>query len=204
MNGFEFVKVKNNAFLYGTENRTITLDNSFMMMKHPVTVSQYKAFCKSVNCQMPATPNWGWIDDHPIVNISWQDANNFAEWLELSLPTTEEWQLASRGVYGRKYPWGNDWDPDRCCNSVKGQIKSTAKIGSYPAGVSPYGIHDMAGNVWEWTCSKYNNSDEYIIQGGSWFNFNEVNFANSYLNHRLPDNFYNNVGFRCILRLPGI
>jgi serine/threonine-protein kinase len=204
MNGFEFVKINNNPFLYGDDNRTVILDNSFMMMKYPVTVSQYRAFCSITGRNMPMQPNWGWIDEHPIVNVSWYDANDFAEWLELALPTTEEWELASRGIYGRLYPWGNEWDFSRCCNSVNGQIKSTIKIGSYPSGVSPYGVHDMAGNVWEWTCSNNRINEDYIVHGGSWFNFHENNFHNTFVNYRSPENFYNNVGIRCILRLPGI
>ncbi len=202
MNGFEFVKVNNNPFLYGENNIQMTLECSFMMMKYPVSVSQYKAYCKAANRNMPMPPNWGWIDDHPMVNISWYEAKEFANWIELALPTSEEWQLASRGVYGRLYPWGNEWDKNRCCNSVETPVKSTVKIGLYPAGTSPYGIHDMAGNVWEWTGSILQDIDDYIIQGGSWFNFHEKSFYNTFTNHRPPDNCYNNVGFRCILRLP--
>ncbi|MEI6520406.1 MAG: hypothetical protein WCO98_10290, partial [bacterium] len=71
MNGFEFVKVNNNPFLCGDDNRTVVLDCSFMMMKYPVTVSQYRAFCSITGRDMPLPPNWGWIDDHPMINVTW-------------------------------------------------------------------------------------------------------------------------------------
>jgi formylglycine-generating enzyme required for sulfatase activity len=112
-------------------------------------------------------PVWDWESkrDHPVRYISWIDAMAYCQWLNerlqhelpegfvLRLPTEAEWEKAARGVKGREYPWGNEFDKDRC-NSAESNFQDTTPVGFYsPRGDSPYGCADMAGNVWEWTHS---------------------------------------------------
>jgi formylglycine-generating enzyme required for sulfatase activity len=96
-------------------------------------------------------------ENHPVVLVSWDDAVAYCRWLTETtgrpyrLPTEAEWEKGARGTEGRIYPWGNQWD-DRLCNSAESEKRGTTPVDAYPAGASPYGLLDMAGNVWEW-CS---------------------------------------------------
>jgi iron(II)-dependent oxidoreductase len=113
--------------------------------------------------------NWSGKADHPVVNVTWREALEYCNWLQtmmgkdlpaaagrVRLPTEAEWEKAARSPVAeevREWPWGNEFDKDKC-NSEEGGKKSTTPVGIYsPLGDSPYGIVDMAGNVWEWTVS---------------------------------------------------
>jgi formylglycine-generating enzyme required for sulfatase activity len=93
-----------------------------------------------------------------VVAVSWHDAMAYCRWLSevagktYSLPSEAEWEKGARGTDGRIYPWGNRWDVRRC-NNLQGGKGETTPVGTYPRGASPYGLLDIARNVWEWTRS---------------------------------------------------
>ena len=117
----------------------------FWIYRDPVTVAQFHACCRETGWSMPAAPEWGWRDDHPMVNVSWADIHHYATWAQAGIPTEAQWEKAARGTDGRIWPWGNTWMPDYCNHT-----STTQPVGSHPGNVSPYGVRDMVGNVWEW------------------------------------------------------
>lgn len=139
----------------------VTLDG-YWIYQTPVTVKQYRAYCDATGKKMPTPPLWGWKDDHPMVNINWQEAKQYADWAGAALPTEAQWEKAARGTDGRLYPWGNTWDAKQCVHSNKvwGDKNSTQPVGTCLKNASPYGALDMAGNVWE-MCADWFGNDYY-------------------------------------------
>ena len=147
--------------------------------------------------------------DHPVVQVSARDAAAFCAWLGLRLPSEAEWEFAARGTDQRRYPWGNDladapaarqanFGTLACCaaDASDGYLH-TAPVGSYPAGASPFGLLDMAGNVWEWTSSRFpGKPHQVVLRGGGWGN-NPYCLRTSYRHGNPPDIGLSMVGFRC-------
>jgi formylglycine-generating enzyme required for sulfatase activity len=139
-------------------------------------------------------------DNYPVTMVSLNDAIAHCEALDKRLPTEQEWEKAARGTDGRIYPWGNEFDKIRCITSesaavAAGQPGFLAPVGSCEKGQSPYGVEDMAGNVWEWTSSwdqRYS-----VLRGGSFFE--DRNYAMVYSNLlSIPDDAKDYAGFRCV------
>lgn len=150
----------------------------FWIYRDPVTVAQFRACCLATEWTMPAAPEWGWQETHPMVNVSWQDVIHYATWAEATIPTEDQWEKAARGTDGRIWPWGNTWEPDHCS-----QATTTQPVGTRPGNVSPYGVRDVVGNVWEWCQAspigeyerapvkrqrRLSSISGHVLRGGSW------------------------------------
>lgn len=111
-------------------------------------------------------------DDHPVVLVSHDDAVAYAAWLSAEtgrrwrLPTEAEWEKAARGVDGRRFPWGDGWDPGRLNSADDGPF-DTVPVGGFIDGASPFGMLDAAGQVFEWTASAV-GPGRFLVKGGSW------------------------------------
>jgi formylglycine-generating enzyme required for sulfatase activity len=164
--------------------------DGYYIDKYPVTNEQYKKFCDATGHKYPKYWKKGLFStndlpdklrNHPVVDVSWNDIQEYCKWAGKELPTEAQWEKAARGTDGRIYPWGNGWDASKACYKQS----STCAVGSYPQGASPYGVMDMAGNVWEWCrdwydANYYANSPDHnptgpdsgksrVVRGGSCF-----------------------------------
>ncbi len=137
--------------------------NAFWMDKYEVTNAQYGRCLAAGKCApLPVSRSntrdsyFGnrQYDNYPVVAVSWNDAKLFCEWANKRLPTEAEWEKSARGIDGRLYPWGNTFDKNKA-NIWRGDGGDTTAVGTYPTGASPYGVMDLAGNVWEWVADWY-------------------------------------------------
>ncbi len=198
--GIELIKIPAGEFLYGDDKQKVALPE-FWLAKTPVTNAQYKAFVDATGHQPPSHWSDGQIpkgkETHPVVNVSWDDAQAFCRWAGLRLPAEQEWEKAARGTDGREYPWGSAAPTDQLCNFNR-NVKDTTSVGRYsPAGDSPYGLADMAGNVREWCEDWYDSGHKYrVMRGGSWLN-EQWYVRAAYRDRVNPEGWLDNLGFRC-------
>ena len=178
------------------------------MDAHGVTVGQFKKFLKSSGYKPDEAINWNQVykysptDKHPISRVTWHDATAYAKWAGKRLPTEKEWEFAARGgLIGKEYSWGDDVNLARDYANYTGldgsdKWKYTAPVGSLqPNG---YGLHEMAGNVFEWCQNRYNSDqDRRVLRGGSWYNDTHyLRVANRYNYDPAGGNYA--YGFRCV------
>jgi serine/threonine-protein kinase len=239
--GAEMVYVPAGEFLMGSEDanadndeapeHTVYLD-AYWIYKYEVTNEQYAVFLNEMGNQSEGGATWldasdedanihesggEWTadsgyEDHPVVEVTWYGAQAYCTWAGGELPTEAQWEKAARGEDGGTYPWG-EADPN--CDLVQyGSCPGDAiTVGSLPAGASPYGALDMAGNVWEWVADWY-DADYYknsptqnptgpasgttrVLRGGSWFSYERVLRASLRLRSS-PVGSNLNLGFRCV------
>ena len=163
---------------------------AFFMDKYQVTVSQYTRFLEATPQDSP--PEWTLMNkptnqSRPVANVDWVDADTYCKWAGKRLPTEAEWEKAARGTDGRVYPWGNEPPTRFHANSGKevwSNHSALSPVGTFEEGKSPYGIYDMAGNVWEWVSDWYDQEyyqlsppqnpsgprkgSHKVVRGGSW------------------------------------
>jgi formylglycine-generating enzyme required for sulfatase activity len=194
---------------------------AYHVAKTPVTNALYLSFVQATNCQTPSYWREGQPlagqERHPVVGVNWYDAVAYCDWLSevtgkpYRLPSEAEWEMSARGSDGRIYPWGDRWEEQRCNTAASGRW-STTPVDAYLQGASPYGLLDMAGNVWEWTQSLYKSypydpsaeagdSDEQerrVLRGGSYGY--KAAYARCAFRLRLnPDSRGRDIGFRLVL-----
>ncbi len=189
------------------------------------------AWVEGANWQHPLGPgsDLNGKEDHPVVQVSWDDAAAYCAWAGRELPSEAEWEKAARGSSGQIYPWGNtfdcrlgNFDDETVVDSYVVQggencdgYPVTSPVGIFPSGASPYGVLDMAGNVWEWTADWYDEnyyssqttwrnpagpaSGEYrVLRGGSW-NSDPWSVRAALRVRYAPDGRFISLGFRCRL-----
>jgi serine/threonine protein kinase len=201
--GIEWVEIPAGDFLCGDENVEHHILRPFRIGKFPVTNAQYQLFIDA-NPDYPVPKHWDQqqrrhppsLADHPVVYVNWEDANAFCRWANCRLPTDFEWERAARGPEGRTYPWGEDWVNGKYCNTKEAGYGDTTPVDYFAAGVSPEGVWDLSGNVWEWTSGR-------VVRGGSWL-YNRANARSAYRANTTPDARDIQFGFRvvCVARRP--
>jgi formylglycine-generating enzyme required for sulfatase activity len=201
---FEWCEVPAGKFLFGDDRQTLDLPG-FYIAKYPITYAQFQVFVDARDgigedrwwegleelYKTPYEQKWK-IDIHPRENVNWFQAVAFCRWLSaqlgdayslneaadwlIRLPTEAEWEKAARGTNGRIFPWGNEFDKDKC-NTWASVIKQTTPVDKYLQGASPYDALDMSGNVWEWCLTEYDsreskdipNANRRVLRGGAWY-----------------------------------
>jgi formylglycine-generating enzyme required for sulfatase activity len=235
---FDWVAIPGGPFLMGSDpaRDPKTQDNekpqhrvevaAFRIARTPVTVAQFAAFVEATGYltaaekekpneatwQRPKGPGSSVKDrqNHPVTSVSWHDALAFCRWADVRLPSEAEWEKAARGIDGRSYPWGNSAPDEKCCN-FNNKLGDTTAVGAYPGGASPFGVLDMAGNVWEWTSTLFKpypykagdgrenlgGAENRVLRGGAFYN-NESGVRCAFRDGDNPFNRDGNVGFRVV------
>jgi iron(II)-dependent oxidoreductase len=218
--GADMIWIPAGEFVMGDEQladnprRTIAL-SGYWIYKNLVTVGQFKKYCIASGLELPPAPvfNSDWMaEDHPMVSVTWDDAQAYCQWAGVSLPSEAQWERAARGTDARGYPWDGEFDNDKLWCSVNQKRIGTTPVGQ--SGVSPCGCTDMAGNVWQWCSDWYDGEywkcapatdpdgpeagDSRVVRGGSWAGTYRWVFRTAYRGRYDPNGRIDRTGFRCV------
>jgi formylglycine-generating enzyme required for sulfatase activity len=208
---------------------------TYYVSRYPVTVAQFRAFVEDSGYRVDER-SLNDPDNHPVRWVRWDDAVAYCRWLtkklrdvggvseplrtwlqdegyQVRLPSEAEWEKAARGTDGRRYPWGADLDSNKANYRDTG-IGDTSAVGCFPGGMSPYGVEEMSGNVWEWTRSLWKDypydptdgredpdaKDNRVLRGGSWRPHRRCARC-AYRSWDLPVGFSPDLGFRVVVSL---
>ncbi len=183
----DMVKVPKGPFLYGDQKIRVVIEHDYWIDQYPVTDQKYGEFILGGGYEKQqywSADGWEWKTknnitapeywndgtwnkpDHPVVGVSYWEAEAYAIWAGRRLPTEQEWEKAARGEDGRQYPWGEEFDKTKC-NSNESATGHMTPVTQYLNGVSLYGCFDMAGNVQEWCAGWYDESGvSRVVRGG--------------------------------------
>jgi predicted phosphodiesterase len=221
-----YVQVPAGDYVYGDDNQPLRIDVPFRLSRYPVTNSQYRAFIEAGGYLEQAywsDAGWAWLQQtgviqpvywderrwngpsQPVVGVSSWEAEACCRWAGGRLPTEQEWEAAARCPDGCTYPWGDDWE-DGICNSDETGLDETSTVGLFPRSHQrELGITDMAGNVWEWCDSYYEDRGDRdgvgvsrVLRGGAFIDSSR-NLRCSYRFRYASEIRYRNIGFRCVL-----
>ena len=190
--------------------------HSFYIELYEVTNSQYRKFVEATRSRPPISWVNGRIpvgrENYPVADVNWYEAGRYCQWIGKRLPTEAEWEKTARGPHGLEYPWGNEYDSQKANAGDTGR-GDLASVGSFDSGKSPYGVYDMAGNVWEWTQDWYQpypgnqyQTDAFgqkykILRGSSWGGVGHYALPLFYRSaHRFyaaPEQSFSDAGIRC-------
>lgn len=213
-----------------TPQHTVYIPYDYWIGRYPITVDQFTVFVDYIEANFPSLDyfrrgsNVTRKGNHPVSNMSWDIAMSYCKWLNamqgkelpkgfvFRLPTEAEWEKAARGEFGFEWPWGNEFDKNKCNTEESGK-DDTTPVGAYsPAGDSPYGAADMVGNVWEWTQSlnkdypydakdgreDLQSRDRRVLRGGS-FNSDLSRACCTFRSNQDPRTGSRYVGFRVVV-----
>jgi formylglycine-generating enzyme required for sulfatase activity len=221
--GAPAVLIPAGAFLGGDDENSPRRElfvEAFYLDQYEVTVGRYARFLQATGNVRPPE-EWDTVDlnngtDLPVIGVDWQDANSYCQWVGRRLPTDAEWERAARGSDERKYPWGDEPPTSEHARFAQNYEKAVykngvARVGSHPKGASPFGIHDMAGNAWEWTADWFSESFPYadrrnpkgpssgtskVLRGGGWYDQADRLVSTKRM-HANPEQRDDSIGFRC-------
>ena len=218
----EMVELQGGCFKMGSEKAALSERPVHEVCLKPFKIDKFEVTQSAFQATMGHNPSMFKGADRPAEMVTWDEADDYCKKSDKRLPTEAEWEFAARGGTNTEYYWGNNFDASKanfcdsaCILNIRNKnlsdgFPNTAPVGSFPA--NPFGLHDMAGNVWEWVDDWYNrtyythgtknNPKGYTegefksLRGGSWVNFPD-SLRSSFRRWSRPDVRFNDTGFRC-------